>query len=92
MSVHSKILIHWTGRKDINPECKNMSGDLREEYVARLRDICRKGLYMNPGEERIQGINGTWIQAKISRVCFTEIRLSQAKDHAKKIWRHRYWF
>jgi hypothetical protein len=37
---------------------------------------------MNRGTERIHGRIGTWIQATISRVCFTEVRLSQAERHA----------
>lgn len=84
MSLHSRNIIHWTGRKNINPQCKAMDNDLRQEYVKWLKEICQKGLYMNPGEELIYGIGKKWIKASISRVCFTEIRLSQTQQHATR--------
>jgi hypothetical protein len=39
---------------------------------------------MKPGQEIIHGRCNTSLNPSISRVCFTEIRLSQAEDHAKK--------
>jgi len=78
MSIHSKYLIHWTG-KGLNLE----EVHIQESYLNRLKDICCKGLYMNRGRERIYGRGGTSITATISRVCFSEIRLSQVSDHAK---------
>jgi hypothetical protein len=38
---------------------------------------------MRPGEEIIHGRLGTHIKATISRICFSEVRLSQAEDHAR---------
>jgi hypothetical protein len=38
---------------------------------------------MRPGTETIYGSNGFSLKAGISRVCFTEVRLSQAEDHAR---------
>jgi len=38
---------------------------------------------MRPGEEVIHGSNGTSLSSKISRICFTEIGLSQAENHAR---------
>lgn len=39
---------------------------------------------MKPGTEKISGVDDTWIQAEISRICFSEIRLSQARVHATR--------
>jgi len=61
-----------------------MDDSLRRKYVDRLRDICQKGLYMKPGAEKIYGINNTMIQTTIARICFTEIKLSQAEEQAKR--------
>lgn len=82
--LHSKLLIHWTGRKQANPARRAINPRLREKYVDLLEEICQKGLYMNPGEETIHGVNDAWIKAKISRICFTEVRLSQAERHARQ--------
>lgn len=39
---------------------------------------------MKPGAETIHGRGGAKIKAAISRVCFTEVRLSQAAKHAMR--------
>lgn len=82
-TIHSKFLIHWTG-KDINPYNRKLDTDMRKKYVKRLKDVLRKGLYMKPGEEKIYGKNNKWIKAEIARVCFTEIKLTQTEKHAKR--------
>jgi len=76
MAIHSKILVHWTG-KDIetNPDEDQKS----QLYVERLKDDLREGLYAKPTIE--DSIRGLKIK-DITRVCFTEIRLSQAKTHS----------
>ncbi len=81
MLIHSKYLIHWTGR-DFHPPYTTITGSIHQHYVDRLRDTCQNGLLMNRGTERIHGRIGTWVEATISRVCFTEIRLSQVERHA----------
>lgn len=72
-SIHSKFLIHWTGKSKKTPS----------EFVGRLKDTLKNGLYMKPGEETIHGKNGKLIKAGIARVCFTEIKLNQTQNHAK---------
>jgi len=52
MTIHSKFLIHWTG-KDIEKKANNAE----DQYIIRLKDILQKGLRMNPGIERIHGKN-----------------------------------
>lgn len=76
-TIHSKFLIHWTG-KDISEEANN----LKEKYIERLKDILQKGLRMNPGIEKIYGKNKKWVEVKIARVCFTEVKLTQTEEHA----------
>ena len=82
MSIHSKFVIHWTGR-DFHRRNSPITKSIREQYVERLRDDFLKGLFMRPGQEAIHGRLGTSIEATISRICFSEVRLSQAEDHAR---------
>ena len=82
MSIHSKFIVHWTGHDFHKPKSPITDG-LRHQYVERLRNDCLKGLFMRPGEEEIYGSDDTSLKASISRVCFTEIRLSQVENHAK---------
>ena len=77
--IHSKFLIHWTGR-DINH-------DDRKKYVDKLKSVLQKGLCMNSGKETIYGKDSKRITAKIARVCFTEIKLTQIEEHAKQYGR-----
>jgi len=84
--IHSRFLVHWTGG-DFHPAYAPITGAIRTLYAERLKDDCRNGLLMNKGRERIHGRNGAWIEAIISRVCFTEIRLSQARRHANQYGR-----
>lgn len=82
MTLHSKFLVHWTGH-NFHKKCAPITRDIRDRYVERLRDYCLHGLFMKPGTETIDGSNNSRITARISRVCFSEIRLSQAEDHAR---------
>ncbi len=86
--IHSKIIIHWTGGGDGDfdniEKVKDINNKIRTKYVERLIDDCKDGFYMKPGTEEIYGVNGHGIKATISRVCFSEIRLSQVQRHAKK--------
>lgn len=74
MGIHSQFLVHWTG-KDLT------SGD-SSQFVNRLKNCCEFGLYMKSGNELIYGSTDTTVTANVSRVCFTEIRLSQALSHS----------
>ena len=82
MSIHSKLLVHWTGKKDIE-KIQNLD-ERRSAYLERLKDTCKRGLFMKHGEEHLQGVKASHIKQGIVRVCFTEIRLSQAKEHADR--------
>jgi hypothetical protein len=78
MAIHSKILVHWTG-KDI--ETNPNEDEKSRLYVERLKDDLREGLYAKPTiEDSIR-----YLKIKdITRLCFTEIRLSQAKTHSDR--------
>ena len=77
MGLHSKILVHWTGR-DFE---QSPSGSKPQQYVDLLKDDCQKGLYAKRvTEASIRGIKLKYLV----RLCFTEIRLSQAKTHAER--------
>jgi hypothetical protein len=82
MAIHSKFVVHWTGN-DFHKRNTAITTSIREQYVERLRDDCVNGLFMKPGQETIHGSNGSDLTASISRVCFTEVRLSQVEDHAR---------
>jgi len=78
MGIHSKILVHWTGEKDIEKEADE---DKPRKYVERLRDDLENGLYVGKSTEK----SLPPIKVKhLRRICFTEIRLSQAQTHASR--------
>jgi hypothetical protein len=77
MGIHSKILVHWTG-KDIK-DCPVTERSHR--YVERLKDDLEKGLFTKrTSEDSIR----YWKIKGLIRICFTEIRLSQAQTHAER--------
>jgi hypothetical protein len=78
MGIHSKILVHWTGGNDIEKRPKDERPQL---YVERLKNDLIEGLYVNTTEE--DAIRKLKIK-NLTRICFSEIRLSQAKKHAKR--------
>jgi hypothetical protein len=78
MNIHSKILVHWTGKKDIE---RDPVSTRMQKYIYRLQDYYQNGLFMKITAEpttRFKQIKN------LPRLCFTEIKLSQASDHAKK--------
>jgi hypothetical protein len=77
MGVHSKLLVHWTG-KDI--EGCSVAGK-SQLYVERLKDDLEKGLFARKtSEDSLR----KWKIKNLVRICFTEIRLSQAQTHAER--------
>lgn len=67
MGIHSKILIHWTGKDIENCPDPNKKSQL---YVERLKDDLEKGLFAKTTEEDV--IRG-WKIKNVTRLCFTEL-------------------
>jgi len=92
-AIHSDFLIHWTG-KDIdvrdakgNPIwCKTDKSQTKpnekQEYIKRLRDILKFGLWMTEEDG-----NDFLKLLTISKTCFTELKLSESRKHAKSYGR-----
>ena len=80
MAIHSRLLVHWTG-KDIE---EYASTEQPQKYVERLRDDLKNGLYTKiTSEDAIR----KWKVKNLVRICFTEVRLSQAQTHARRYGR-----
>jgi hypothetical protein len=79
--IHSQFLVHWTG-KDFHQPGTDLDDAIRQHYIDRLADVIEHGFYMKSGTEKIYGANSTSIQARISRTCFSEIKLTQAHRHS----------
>lgn len=92
-SVHSDLLVHWSG-KDIdeehqpnwvNEDQSDITDETVDAYVRRLRDILKFGLWMTE--------QPSWITPNKTRVpsmaclCFTELKLSQSRAHARRYGR-----
>lgn len=78
MGIHSKILVHWTGKEDFEhlPEAEKA-----RKYLDRLKDYYENGLFLKRNTEAV--IRKKKIK-NLVRLCFTEIRLSQTKTHAAR--------
>lgn len=77
MGIHSKFLVHWTGN-DIEDRPVSEKSQL---YIERLKEDLEKGLFTKrTSEDSIR----YWKIKNVVRICFTEIRLSQAQTHANR--------
>jgi len=81
MSIHSRILLHWTGKKDIE---NKPEAEIHRHYLDRLLDYYERGLYAKRMSEDAIRKRRT---KDVVRLCFTEIRLSQAQRHADRYGR-----
>lgn len=90
-AIHSDFLIHWTG-KDFEPEegwdndvySRTNDQKLTESYINRLRDILKYGFWMTEDPFNYPELE---MAAKVPQTCFTELKLSQARKHARKFGR-----
>jgi len=83
INAHSDFLIHWTG-KDIDDGSQSVD-QKNEAYFKRFKNILKYGLWMTKAAkpETIE-VNGVkFNKPKMSRTCFTELKLSETEDHAK---------
>lgn len=98
-SSHSDFLIHWTG-EDIDKKYDSKwydhksnqsltNQDTLDAYLERLKYILKYGLWMiesNDGE-KIKVNGKSFEKPVLPRTCFTELRLSEARKHAKRFGR-----
>ena len=98
-AIHSDFLIHWTG-KDIDDKYDkewyksdksktNKNCDITDKYIKRLHDILKYGLWMNKkiDSETIEVNGQSFEKPMIARTCYTELKLSEVRVHAKKFGR-----
>ncbi|MBI5150747.1 MAG: hypothetical protein HZA28_08280 [Candidatus Omnitrophica bacterium] len=91
---HSDFLISWTG-KDIDTDERykvshpptqetTLNEKIIEPYLERLKFTLRHGLWMMTGGEYVESGNQKIKRPPFSRTCFTELKLSEAQEHAEK--------
>lgn len=95
-AVHSDFLIHWTG-KDLDKEyetdpkwfdnpkgSKTDNPDLKFKYLKRLNDTLKYGLWLTAEPDVKFNIGPDSITIpSTSKVCFTELKLSESQRHAR---------
>lgn len=83
-SHHSDILIHWTS-KELSK--KSLSEpDVQDEYIALLHSIYTKGLRFSIPKtpDVVVGVDCKSILETRPIICFTELQLSKAQEHARR--------
>lgn len=95
-AIHSAFLIHWTG-KDIDclydphwykSDKSKTSEDCTVAYVNRLNHILNYGLWMTEEQKNDLLLNGNDVTIPtISQTCFTELKLSESRKHARRYGR-----
>lgn len=94
VAIHSDFLIHWTG-KDIEETHNSNSWDdgiysktdcpaLINDYIRRLKDILKYGFWMTHDTVQYEQIAEA---PPVPQTCFTELKLSQARKHARQYGR-----
>lgn len=81
--LHSKFLVHWTGKR-FHKLTDPLNDELRNKYVETLINILENGFEMGKGKEEIYDLDGKLLETFISRICFTEIKLSVARKHSQR--------
>lgn len=86
-SHHSNILIHWTSKKVSGKSPSETH--IQDEYVALLRSIYSKGLrFSRPkAPDVVVGVDCHSILKTKPIICFTELQLSKAQEHARRYGR-----
>ena len=81
-SQHSDILIHWTSQELAGQPLSDQN--IQNAYVDLLRSIYSKGLrFSRPkNPDVVVGVNSNTVLHTLPIICFTELRLSQAQEHA----------
>lgn len=88
--TRSDFLVHWTGHKFDKPPRKGpVTPEIREQYVNRLKSVLENGFYLYRQEkpEAIAAAEWGKYEYNVSLTCFSEVRLSYARDHAQRYGR-----
>ena len=94
-AIHSDILIHWTGKdldcrldphwweNDKSLTCHNPQLD--DLYLERLLNILKYGIWLTNEPSKTYNMNSknSFTLPSVNRVCFTELKVSQSRVHAK---------
>lgn len=97
-AIHSDFLVHWTGKDldaqyDPNWDTSGKSAigsesSLCRAYVDRLHSILKYGLWLTEEQEIQLPVSGRQIAIPSTpKVCFTELKLSESRTHAKRYGR-----
>lgn len=82
-SNHSDILIHWTSKELSQQDLSDPK--VQDTYVELLWSICSKGLkFSSNNADVVVGVNCHTIIPTRPIICFTELRLSQTQNHARR--------
>lgn len=84
---HSDLLIHWTGKDLIDPDdlgAKTYPNDVVDAFLRRLKNILNHGLWMtkHEGDDYFDVNRRKILKPKVSRTCFTELKISDSMTHA----------
>lgn len=85
--MRSDFLVHWTGGADINAGIEDpalLSSAQVTSYLDRLASILSTGFWLSRPIEKVLGRGGAHVGFTTPTTCFTEIKLSQAQQHAKR--------
>lgn len=97
-AIHSDFLVHWTG-KDLDAQyvpdwdasgksAIDRKSSLCRAYVDRLHNILKYGLWLTEEQEIQLPVGGRQIAIPSTpKVCFTELKLSESRTHAKRYGR-----
>ena len=99
-TIHSDFLIHWTGKDidenlqpDWNAKKSSITNDKKivNAYLERFKNILKYGLWMTRDDAiemlRVNRQNPPFEIPSVPRICFTELKLSEARKHAQKFGR-----
>lgn len=97
-AIHSDFLVYWTG-KDLDHKydpvwdasgksAVDRNDELARAYVERLRNILRYGLWLTEeAEVRFKAGDQEITIPSAPKVCFTELKLSESRNHARRYGR-----
>lgn len=95
-AIHSDFLVHWTGKdldSQYHPDWPNSDKSrtdkpLSRAYLKRLHSILKYGLWLTEEDDLRFLVDGDEVVIpRTPKVCFTELKLSESRIHAKRYGR-----